>query len=63
MPAKFGPDRPPNGEVMGPKVPLGPSFGQECGLRPNGLADLVYFWQVPTPEQRQPPTTGGVMGP
>ena len=71
MPAKFGPDRPPNGELWGPKVPPGPNFGKVCWLRPNGLTDLGHSWQIPSPEQRQPrpqratasSPRGGVMGP
>ena len=31
-----------------------PNFGKVCWLRPNGLADLVHFWQTPTLEQQQP---------
>ena len=70
MPAKFRPDRPPNGGVMGPTFPLGPIMAV-CGLRPNGLADLVHFWRLPTPGVQQPPPLRGtpsspqrgVMGP
>ena len=67
----FSPIGLPVGSYGAPKCPLGPNFGNVCGLRPNGLADLVHFWQVPTPRQQQPPTQRGpsssprgeVMGP
>ena len=36
-------------ELRGPNVPLGPNFAKVCWLRPNGLADLVDFWQVYLP--------------
>ena len=43
MPAKFGHDRPPDGELWDLKVPLGPTFGKGCRLRPTGFADLILF--------------------
>ena len=54
MPVRFGPDRPPYGELWVLKCPLGPSFGKVCWLRPNGSADLFHFWHVPTLVHRQP---------
>ena len=60
----------PMGELWALKCPMGPNFVKVCWLRPNGLADLVHFWQVPTLDDSNSHPKGdtfhtgrGVMGP